>query len=224
MIQSFCRKANLNDGIWGGGGESSMAVLREGEVVIPFHKPSLKERLFFLLSGMVSSVPLTLFVDQLASSLLGSLSLLYSVLVATVILSPFLEEFAKAFPLLYRHGETERSIFTLGLLVGFGFGLIEFILYVFVLEVPFVFRLAGIVFHAASTSITAYGIATRRPALFYMVSVALHFSNNLLAFVSSYVVPPALFGPESWGSYVVMAATLYLSWRCYGKTSEKIAT
>jgi RsiW-degrading membrane proteinase PrsW (M82 family) len=165
-----------------------------------------------------------LFVDQFASSLLSSVSLFYAVLVSTVILSPFLEEFAKAFPFLYRHGETERSIFTLGLLVGFGFGLVEFILYIFVLGVPFVSRLAGIVFHAASTSITAYGIATRRPALFYMVSVALHFSNNLVAFVFSFVEPATMFGPGSWGSFIVMAATLYLSWRCYIKTSERIAT
>lgn len=201
-----------------------MAVLNEGKVEIPFHKPSLNEQLFFLLSGMVSSVPLTLFVDQVASSWLNSLSLFNAVLVSAVILSPFLEEFAKAFPLLYRHGESERSIFTLGLLVGFGFGLVEFILYVFVLGVPVIFRLAGIVFHSASTSITAYGIATRRPALFYMVSVTLHFSNNFIAFIFTYIETATLFGPEYWASYVVMAATLYLSWRSYSKTSEKIAT
>jgi hypothetical protein len=200
-----------------------MTVLPKGEVVIAVHKPPLKEKLFFLLSGMVSSVPLTLFVDQFASSLLSSLSLFYAVLVSTVILSPFLEEFAKAFPLLYRHGETERSIFTLGLFVGFGFGLVEFILYTFVLGAPFISRLGGIVFHAASTSITAYGIATKRPVLFYMVSVGLHFSNNLVAFVFSFAEPATLLGPGSWGSYVVMAATLYLSWRCYSKTSERIA-
>lgn len=200
-----------------------MTVLPKGEVVIAVHRPPLREKLFFLLSGMVSSVPLTLFVDQFASSLLSSLSLFYAVLVSTVILSPFLEEFAKAFPLLYRHGETTRSIFTLGLFVGFGFGLVEFVLYVFVLGIPFVSRLGGIVFHAASTSITAYGIATRRPVLFYMASVALHFSNNLLAFVFSLVEPATLFGPGSWASYAVMAATLYLSLLCYNRTSEKIA-
>jgi len=199
-------------------------VLREGEVVISVHRPSLGEKLFFLLSGMVSSVPLTLLVNQFASSFLGSLSLFYAVLVSVVLFSPFVEEFAKAFPLLYRHGETERSIFTLGLLVGLGFGLAEFVLYVFVLGVPFVYRLGGIVFHAASTSITAYGIATKRAGLFYLVSVGLHFSNNLVAFVFSLVDPAAVFGPGSLGSYAVMAATLFLSLRCYNRASEKIAT
>jgi len=201
-----------------------MTVLPKGEVVIAVHRPSLREKLFFLLSGMVSSVPLTLFVDQFANSLLGSLSLFYAVLVSVVVLSPFVEEFAKAFPLLYRHGETERSIFTLGLVVGCGFGLVVFLLYVFVLGVPFFYRLGGMVFHAASSSITAYGIATRRGALFYLVSVALHFTNNFVAFVFSSVDSAVMFGPGSLGSYVVMAATLYLSLRCYSKASEKIAT
>jgi RsiW-degrading membrane proteinase PrsW (M82 family) len=198
--------------------------MRDGEVVISVHRPPLKEKLFFLLSGMISSVPLTLFVDQFASSFLSSLSVFYSVLISAVIFSPFIEEFAKAFPLLYRHGETERSIFILGLLVGLGFGFVEFLLYVFVLGVPFISRLGGIVFHAASTSIIAYGIATRRAALFYLVSVTLHFLNNLVAFVFSWVDPAAALGSGSLGSYAVMVATLYLSVRLYSRTSEKIAT
>jgi hypothetical protein len=201
-----------------------MTVSRAGEVVVSVHRPSLKEKLFFVLSGLVSSVPLTLFVNQFADSLLGPLPLFYAVLLSAVIVSPFVEEFAKAFPLFYRHGETERSIFTLGFLVGLGFGLAEFFLYVFVLGVPLVYRLGGVVFHAASTSIIAYGVATRRAALFYLVSVVLHFANNFFAFVFSLVDLPALFGPWSLGSYFVMVATLYLSLRLYNRTSERIAT
>jgi RsiW-degrading membrane proteinase PrsW (M82 family) len=201
-----------------------LAVLRAGEVAVPVHRPSLREKLFFLFSGMVSSVPLTLFLSQFVDSLLGSLSLFYAVLLSVVVVSPFIEEFAKAFPLLYRHGETERSIFTLGLLVGLGFGLVEFLLYVFVLGVPPIFRFSGIVFHVASTSITAYGIAKRRAALFYLISVVLHFSNNFFAFVFSLADTSLLFGPWSLGTYVVMAATLYLSVRLYKRTSETIAT
>ena len=205
-------------------GDAKVTVLGGSEVVVPVHRPSMKERLFFLLSGIVSSVPLTLFVNQFADSFIGSLSSFYAVLISAVILSPFIEEFAKAFPLLYRHGETERSIFSLGLLVGVGFGLAEFILYVFVLGVPFVYRLGGIVFHAASTSITAYGIATRRAAMFYMISVVLHFANNFFAIVFSMTDLPVLFGPWSLGSYAVMVATLYLSLRLFNRTSERIAT
>jgi RsiW-degrading membrane proteinase PrsW (M82 family) len=204
-------------------GVPELTVLRAGEVRVPLHKPSLGERLFFLLSGMVSSVPLTLFVSQFVDSLLGSLSLFYAVLLSALIVAPFVEEFAKAFPLLYRHGETERSIFTLGLLVGLGFGLVEFVLYVFVLGVPPVYRIDGVVFHAASTSITAYGIAKGRAAAFYLVAVVLHFSNNFFAFVFSLADTTVQFGPWSLGTYAVMAATLYLSLRLYRRTSEKIA-
>jgi RsiW-degrading membrane proteinase PrsW (M82 family) len=201
-----------------------LTVLRVGEFRVPVHKPSVREMLFFLLSGIVSSVPLTLFVNQFVDSLLGSLSLFYAVLLSVVVVAPFVEEFAKAFPLLYRHGETERSIFTLGLLVGLGFGLVEFILYVFVLGASPVYRLGGVVFHTASTSITAYGIAKGRGASFYLVSVVLHFSNNFFAFIFSLADTTSEFGPWSLGTYAVMAATLYLSFRLYRRTSEKIAT
>jgi len=201
-----------------------VTALREGEVVIPVHKPAWKEKFFFFLSGMISSIPLTLFVSQFADALVSSLPLFYALLLSSVIFSPFMEEFAKAFPLLYRHGETERSIFTLGLLVGLGFGLVEFVIYVFLLGVPFVFRLAGVLFHAASTSITAYGIATRRAFMFYLIAVSLHFLNNLSAFVQFSIDPYALFGPWSIGVYGVMFTTLYLSWQLYNKTSEKIST
>ena len=66
-----------NGGI--GEGVFGLTVSREGEVVISVHKPSLREKLFFLLSGVVSSVPLTLFVNQFVDSLVGSLSLFYAV-------------------------------------------------------------------------------------------------------------------------------------------------
>lgn len=204
--------------------ESFGLTVLPSEVVIPVHRPALREKFFFLLSGMVSSVPLTLFVSQFTDSLLSSLSTFYAVLVAAVVVAPFLEEFAKAFPLLYRHGETERSIFTLGLLVGLGFGFVEFLIYVFVFGVPFYFRLGALVFHAASTSITAYGIGIRRASMFYLVAVALHFLNNFSAFVQFSVDPNALFGPWSLAGQVVMWATLYLSYLLYNKTSEKIST
>jgi len=38
----------------------------------------------------------------------------FSVALLIVILAPFIEELAKVFPLFYRHGETERSLVTLG--------------------------------------------------------------------------------------------------------------
>ena len=200
-----------------------MAYSSERETVIPIHRPSSNEKLFFLISGMISSVPLTLFISQFTDSLaISALSPTDALLVSSVIVAPFLEEFAKAFPLFYRHGESQRSIFTLGLLVGLGFGIIEFILYVFLLGVPLIFRIAGVLFHAASTSIIAYGIATRHTLMFYLIAVGLHFSNNLLAFAESPTDSAVFFGWGSLGVYLIMFTTLSLSWLLYRRTTEKI--
>ena len=56
-----------------------------------------------------------------------------------VLLAPVIEELAKVVPLLYRHGENERSIMNLGILTGLGFGITAFVLYPFVLGAPFFF-------------------------------------------------------------------------------------
>ncbi len=62
---------------------------------------------------------------------------LYPQFCSIVLLAPFIEEFAKVGPLLYRHGENERSIMNLGIFTGLGFGITEFVLYPFVLGDPF---------------------------------------------------------------------------------------
>ncbi len=201
-----------------------MTVSQDNQIVIPIHRPAFKEKLFFFISGIVTSVPLTLFFSQFADSLIGSLYYEFALLLSAVIFAPVIEEFAKAFPLLYRHGETERSIFILGFLVGLGFGIFEFLTYVLVLGVPFFFRLPAVAFHAASTSITAYGIATKRPIFFYLIAVALHFSNNLIAFIRYSVDSVALIEPWSIGAYAVAVTTYFLSWHLYDKTREKIVT
>jgi len=190
-----------------------MAASQDDKTIIMFHRPNSREKLFFFSSGIITSVPLTIFVGTFTNSLCVVLPIFYARFCSTAIFTPFVEEFAKAYPLLYRHGETEKSIFTLGLLVGLGFGLAEFLLYVIAFRVPIYFRLPGIFFHAASTSITAYGIATKRPAQFYLIAVFLHFLNNFSA-----VVDPLwfIFG-------IALAITYYLSWHLYGKVSERIA-
>ena len=142
----------------------------------------------------------------------------YAFLLSAVIFAPFIEEFAKAFPLFYRHGETQRSIFTLGFLVGLGFGVVEFFIYVFVLNVPFEFRLPGIFFHAATTSIIAYGVATKRTLWFYLIAVFLHFSLNFAAFLNR----TGSYGDLSFVlAYAIAASTFFLSWRLFLRTSEK---
>jgi hypothetical protein len=77
--------------------------------------------------------------------------------------------------------------------------------------VPVIDRLPGILFHAASTSITSYGIATGRPIVYYLIAVALHFMTNFFALYNSvfFIVTP-----------MGLAVTYYLSYYIYRKTTE----
>jgi RsiW-degrading membrane proteinase PrsW (M82 family) len=196
---------------------------QSNDVETRFHRPSLREKLFFIASGILGSVPLTLFIGQFGERFLVDLPEFYVTLIPVVVVAPFLEEFAKAFPLFYRHGETTRSIFVLGFLIGLGFGIFEFFVYVLELGVPIIFRLPGILFHASSTSITSYGIATKRTAPFYFAAVLLHASSNFFAFIPYALDSSALIGPWSIGLMSAAAATYFLSWRLFGKTSDRIA-
>jgi len=182
-------------------------------VVIPLHKPKLKERLFFLFSGIIVSVPITLFINIFSGYLVPlPTSSTTATIISVVILAPLIEEFSKAYPLFYRHAETERSIFTLGFLVGLGFGIAEFIEYVVFFGVPIVVRLPGIFFHAASTSITAFGIGRKRAFPYYLLAVSLHLLNNLFSVLT----------PYSFLSFGMIFLTYYLSLSLYGKTQNRI--
>lgn len=177
---------------------------------VSVHKPSLQEKIFFLVSGIITSVPLTLFVNMFTDSLCITLPFLYAQICSIVIFAPIIEEFAKIYPLFYRHGESERSLFVLGFLVGFGFGFAEFILYVLVYNQLWFVRLPAIFFHASSTSIIAYGIKTNRSWLFYLVAVGLHFIINFVA----------LFPVLWWISSIALFIAYYLSWYLNKKTLE----
>lgn len=180
----------------------------------------LKEFVFFFTSGFLVSVPLTLFIDQFDENFLVDLPHFYSTLIPVVIVAPFLEEFAKAFPLFYRRDVTARSLFVLALLVGLGFGIYEFFAYVVMLGASVLPRLPGFFFHASSTSITSYGIATKRTVPFYLAAVLLHFSNNF-AFFHLALDPYSPVGLWTIGSPIVVAVALSLSWKLYGRTSER---
>ncbi len=184
----------------------------KGECVIEIHKPEVDEKLFFFLCGVITSVPLTLFFAQLTNSLLTGVELVYATLISTAGFTPFIEEFAKVFPLFYRHGETERSIFSLALYVGLGFGVVELLTYTFLLNANPIARLPGLFFHPASTSITAYGIATKRPILFYLASVTLHFVHNFLVVINPFSLPL---------SSIITVITVFTSWLLYRKTRER---
>lgn len=191
--------------------------VQDKKVLIPLHRPNLTEKFFFFASGIVTSVPLTLFVGTFTDSLCVVLPTFYATLCSLAIFTPFVEEFAKAYPLFYRHGETEKSIFALGLLVGLGFGVSEFLLYVIAFGTPFYVRLPGLVFHAGSTSITAYGIAKKQPVRFYLIAAALHFTNNI-----SVLLDPFPDVSYNIGGAAVLAITLLLTLRLHNKTSETI--
>jgi RsiW-degrading membrane proteinase PrsW (M82 family) len=186
----------------------------EQKATISVHKPDLKEKIFFLLSGLLVSVPFTLFFSDFSNSLCVAMPLLFAQVCSSVIFAPFIEEVAKVFPLFYRHGETERSILDLGIIVGLGFGVTEFALYVFTLGASFLSRIPGVIFHASSTCITSYGIAKKKPVPFYLISVALHLANNLLAlFSNSFSYIPGL---------LILITAYLLAWRLYLRTSETI--
>ena len=181
-------------------------------LVIKPHRPDLKEKLLFLISGIIVSIPITLLFGSLSQNFYNGLPVFYATLLSIVVFTPFIEEFAKAFPLFYRHGETERSIFILGFLVGFGFGLTEFFIYIFVIGAPIIERIPGLFFHAASTSIIAYGIARKQPVFYYLIAVGLHFLNNF----------SALFDAGFIGFFIANFGAYYLSYTFYKRTTEKI--
>ena len=186
----------------------------EQKAELPVHKPDIKEKIFFFLSGLLVSVPFTLFFSGLTDTLCVALPQFLGSLCSTVLFAPFIEEFAKVFPLFYRHGETQRSLVNLAILTGLGFGITELALYVLVLGAPIVARVPGVIFHASSASITAYGISLKKPVVFYLIAVSLHLANNFFALLTNALsFVPVL---------TVLVITYFLAWRLYNQTSEKV--
>jgi RsiW-degrading membrane proteinase PrsW (M82 family) len=182
------------------------------ECVIPIHKPKTMELLFFFLCGIITSIPTTFLANALVDPLLVGYDQLTATLLSLAFFTPFIEEFSKIFPLYYRHGETQRSILNLAIMVGLGFAIVELLEYVLLFGTPVIYRIPGLFFHPATTAISAYGIATKRPVRFYLLAVALHFSANFLGAVNPF--------PFS-VSFLVVALAVYLAYRFYGKTKEK---
>jgi RsiW-degrading membrane proteinase PrsW (M82 family) len=162
------------------------------------------------------SLPFTLLFSGFSNSLCVAMSLLLAKVCTLVLFAPFIEEVAKVFPLFYRHGETERSLIDLGILVGVGFGITEYTLYVFTLGAPVLSRILGVIFHALRAAITVYGIAKKKPVQFYLTAVAFHLAYNLLVLSSSEV--PFIYMP----AVIVLVAPYLLAWHLYRRTSETI--
>jgi RsiW-degrading membrane proteinase PrsW (M82 family) len=187
--------------------------MERSEKIIKIHKPNLDEKVFFFGMGVTISVPLTLFVYQYTDILLLGLDPFLIAFFSRVIFAPFVEEFAKVYPLFYRHGETEKAIFDLSLIVGLGFGIVEFFTYIFVLEVPLIFRIPGVLFHPASTAIIGYGVAKKRPMPYYLIAVMLHLTNNFVSLTN----PNPLIG-----SVLVVSITVIIAWYLQKDVKENV--
>jgi RsiW-degrading membrane proteinase PrsW (M82 family) len=143
----------------------------------------LGKKAFFFVSGVIISIPFTIYAKNLTNPLLFDFlkRIFYIRLFSTAIFTPIIEEFAKAYPLLHRQGDTKKSLLPLGFLVGLGFGVNELLIYVLEKGATIHSRLPVIFFHAATTTITAYGIRRNRPFLPYLIAASLHSALNLAA-------------------------------------------
>jgi RsiW-degrading membrane proteinase PrsW (M82 family) len=176
------------------------------QCIIPIHKPNRRELIFFFASGILVSIPFATFFESLVPAGLSAALLV-------VFLAPFLEELAKVFPLFYRHGETERSLVTLGLLTGLGFGVAEFVEYVFLTGAPVIGSIPHLIFHASSATTTGYGIAKKNPLPYFLIAVSLHMTNNFFAFSTNII-----------GVFVqllVLVTVYLLAWYFYHTTSKE---
>jgi RsiW-degrading membrane proteinase PrsW (M82 family) len=176
------------------------------QCIIPIHKPTKKELAFFFASGALVSIPFATFYESLVPTGFSAVLLL-------VVLAPFVEELAKVFPLFYRHGETERSLVTLGLLTGLGFGIVEFFEYIFLVGVNPVASIPHIIFHSSSATITAYGIAKKNPLPYFLIAMSLHMVNNLFALTGDIL--------SVFVQLLVLIAVYLLAWRFYHLASKE---
>ena len=78
---------------------------------------------------------------------------------------------------------------------------------------PVVARIPGIIFHASSAAITAYGIAKKKPLPYYLLAVFLHFANNFFALEND-----LFFG--LFVELLVLISVYLLAWRFYQKASK----
>jgi RsiW-degrading membrane proteinase PrsW (M82 family) len=168
---------------------------------------------FFFFCGIIMSISMTFFITALLLPSLSGLGAFLAQVIGIAVFPGFIEEFSKIFPLYYRHGETQRSILILALAVGLGFGLVELIEYVFLFNISIFARLPGLFFHPATTMISAYGIATKKPIPFYFLAFVLHFGANFLALTNPFPFSPSI---------LVIGLAVYLAYRFYTRSQEKM--
>lgn len=177
------------------------------QCIIPIHKPNRRELIFFFASGILVSIPFAAFFESFVP--VGG----FSAVLLLVVFAPPIEELSKVFPLFYRHGETERSIVTLGLLIGLGFGTAEFFEYIFLAGAPVIGSIPHLIFHASSATITSYGIAKKNPIPYYILAVSLHMTSNLFVFATDVI--------GVFAQLLVLIAVYLLAVHFYRKSSKE---
>ncbi len=172
----------------------------------------LGKKSFFFISGVIISVSFTIYAKNLTNPLLFQhLKRILAIRIwSTAILTPLIEEFAKAYPLLHRNEDTKKSLITLGFLVGLGFGINEFFLYITQRDASIYIRLPVIFLHAATTAITAYGIKRDKPLLPYLTAFSLHSAYNLSGIYNIHWLT---------SRYPILLATILIAAHVYSKKS-----
>ena len=64
--------------------------VHQDNLIIKPHRPDLKEKLFFLLSGIIVSIPITLLFGTFTNSFLGTFHSIFAGFVSIVIFTPFI--------------------------------------------------------------------------------------------------------------------------------------
>ncbi|MCB2173173.1 PrsW family intramembrane metalloprotease, partial [archaeon] len=88
------------------------------------HEPDTSEKIHFLIAGLVTSIPISLFLETMAKDYLRNIlpAGVVSFIVITI-MAPIIEEYSKIYPMFHRHAETEKNIMLLAFLTGLGFGI-----------------------------------------------------------------------------------------------------
>ncbi|TRO49402.1 hypothetical protein E2P47_01340 [Candidatus Bathyarchaeota archaeon] len=197
--------------------------MKKNQISIPLHSPSWKEKMFFFISGAIIGIPVNVYFHSTIIDALIGIPPFYELLISELILAPFIGEFAKLFGLLYRHGETEKSLFNLAILAGLGFGIVEFIILTIDRCMSLFLCFPRIFFHPFAVAITVYGLVKHQTLKYYLVAVLLHFLYNLSIF---FIVPESLFATSAAFiiSILIVLITYFFAKKLESKTKNKIYT
>lgn len=146
------------------------------------YKGNLSTYIWSFLQGLIGSVFLTVIFENIARGFLVDLfrnELAGFILL--VIVAPIVEEYFKIYPLFRRRAESPETLIIFGFLIGLGFGVSEFLIYVLLAKVPVLVRLPGLFFHGASAAIATMGLVKNNLAKYYLIAVILHAAVNFFA-------------------------------------------